>query len=167
MAGRRRARQGGGRRLSPRWGDWGWGLALGAIAIGVLVIVVVIVRGLGDGSGGGTCDQPLAPLGLSEMTAAEFKAVDRGLADVAAAARVGSVAGAERAFFGPVHNFTHNVDPPLRERNPELAKQVCERVLSLEQEFDVGRRPEQIAAAAEDIRQFLRRAAQDMGFSQE
>ncbi|MFQ5880627.1 MAG: hypothetical protein ACE5IZ_10705 [Dehalococcoidia bacterium] len=139
-----------------------WGLLFAGVGLaGVLVFVFFLRGGGGDGTG---CDQPLAPLGESPITAAEFQAVDQGLAQVAAAARLEALPGAENSFFGPVHNFTHNVDPPLREKNPELAKRLCETVLKIEEEFSVGRRPFEIALLAEDIRLILQDAAQELGF---
>jgi len=138
-------------------GDVVWGVILGVLAIG---FIVFLVKGIGGGSSGTSCDQPLAPLGESPITAAEFAAVDQGLAQTAAAARMGDLTGAENSFFGRVHNFTHNVDPPLRAKDRELAKRLCESVFNLEREFAIERRPEQIALEAENIKQILKQAVQ-------
>jgi hypothetical protein len=80
------------------------------------------------------------------------------MAQVAQAAEQGDVATAERLFFGPVHTFTHYIDPPLREENPDLAKEFCRSVIAIENEFDLTRRPENLSEQAEEIRRLLQEA---------
>lgn len=160
-----RKTDGGKQRMGA--GDLVWGLAAGGIGIGIVVMAVLIIQGgFSGGSGGGSCDKPLASLGQSPVTAEEFQAVDDGLEQVVAAANLGALAGAENSFFGRVHSFTHNVDPPLRQTDPALAKTLCRGVLALENEFSIGRRTETIATEAESVRQILRQAASLMGLPQ-
>lgn len=151
------SRRGGGGQ------EWIWGLLIGGAGIVALLVVVVFLNG-GDG-GGSPCDQSLTPLGQSPITAAEFEAVDSALEQVVAAARLGAMGGAEDSFFGRVHNFTHNVDAPVRAVNPDLARRLCESVLVIENEFSGGGNPSTIAALAKDLRLILRDAARDLGFT--
>src|SRR5581483_11630744 len=134
------------------------------IAIGIVVMAVLIIRGPGNSSSANACDKPLAALGQSPITADEFQAVDKGLQDTIAAAQLGSLAGAENSFFGRVHNFTHNVDPPLRQQDPDLAKTLCRNVINLENEFSLQRRPQEIARLAQDLQTVLRQAAVELGY---
>lgn len=71
------------------------------------------------GGGSSVCDQPLAPLGDSEISQLAFEAADVGLTRVIEAASAGNPPAAEQAFSyansGEIHNFTHSADAPLRE----------------------------------------------------
>jgi hypothetical protein len=152
------------RRHRLRFDDLAWGILMGAIGIGIVVMAVLIIRGPGGGHSANACNQPLAPLGQSPITAEEFQAVDKGLQDTIAAAQLGSLAGAENSFFGRVHNFTHNVDPPLRQKDPDLARTLCRSVLNLENEFSLQRQPQEIARLAQDLQGILRDAAVELGY---
>lgn len=161
MTGRRGRRQQRGWRPRIGMGDVVWGIIIGVLAIGAVVAFVV---GFRQGSGGGTsCDQQLPPLGQSPIEATEFQAADQGLTATAEAARMGNLLAAQNAFFGRVHNFTHNVDPPVRAKDHNLAKTLCEHVFNLEREFAIDQRTQQIALEADSIRQILIQAAQVLG----
>lgn len=149
-----------------RIGDLGVGLVIGALGIGIIIMIVLLVQGGGSPEGVG-CDDPLPPLGVSPITAAEFSVADLGLSQTVESASTGSVLDARRSFFGRVHNFTHNVDPPLRARDPDIARDLCERVLNIERELALGERPERIAIEAESIRQILLEAQDILGLTSE
>src|SRR3990172_890294 len=139
-------------------------LFLGLVAgVGGGVIVAVILL-TGGGGGDGTCSRALPPLGESEITQLGFQAEDVGLTRVIQAASVGNLASAESAFFGPVHNFTHNVDPDLRAVDEGLAVELCEAVIRIEDELippiDISRG----ALEATTIRNLLRDAAEALDF---
>lgn len=151
------------RRFRLRFDDLAWGIVLGVIAIGIIVMAVLIIRGPG-GNSANACDQSLAPLGQSPITGEEFQAVDKGLSDTIAAAQLGSIAGTENSFFGRVHSFTHNIDPVLRQRDPDKARMLCRSVLNLENEFSLQRRPQEIARLAQDVQSILRDAAVELGY---
>src|SRR5687767_2078706 len=107
---RRTRRRAGPAQGQTRIPDWVWGAGLG-------VIVILAVGGYFLLSGGGgsasTCDKPLAPLGASVVNQESLNAEDVGLERVISLLTAGDRAGAEQSFYGPVHNFTHNFDPPL------------------------------------------------------
>ena len=144
-------------------GDVALFLGLVAVVGGGIVVAVIILSGGGGGSG--TCDSPLFPLGESEVSQLGFQTEEVGLTRVVQAATVGNLQAAEAAFFGDVHNFTHNVDPPIREVNEELAKELCEAVIDIEDALvppvDIG----SVAAGATRIRELLRDAAEALGFA--
>jgi hypothetical protein len=90
------------------------------------------------------------------------------MARVIQAASVGSLEAAESAFFGDIHNFTHNVDEPLRQVNEELAKELCEAVIRLEEELPpLSAQPsaDRIAMEATSIRELLQDAAEALGYA--
>ena len=141
-------------------------LFLGLVTVvgGGIVVAVVFLLG-GGGGGGSACDEPLVALGQSEISQAGFQAEDAGLARVAQAATAGNLEAAESAFFGDVHNFTHNVDPPIREVNEELAKELCEGVTEIEEELALDRRIAVIAGQATRLRELIQDAAEALGFA--
>ncbi len=141
-------------------------LFLGLVTVvgGGIIVAVVLFFG-GGGGAGSPCDDPLVALGQSEISQMGFQAEDAGLARVAQAATAGDLEAAESAFFGDVHNFTHNVDPPLREADEELAKEICERVTEIEEELVIGRRVSVIAGQATRIRELVQDAAEALGFA--
>ncbi len=141
-------------------------LFLGLVTVvgGGIIVAVVLFFGRGGGEGS-PCDDPLVALGQSEISQMGFQAEDAGLARVAQAATAGNLEAAESAFFGDVHNFTHNVDPPLREVDEELAKEICERVTEIEEELAIGRRVSVIAGQATRIRELVQDAAEALGYA--
>ena len=84
------------------------------------------------GDGDSTCDNALKPLGTSIVDGEAFAQQDVAMTRVIDLLNQGDRAGAEAAFYGPVHGFTHNADPPLREVDEGLAKQLCRNVIELE-----------------------------------
>ncbi len=140
-------------------------LFLGLVTVVGGGIIVAVVLFFGGGGGGNPCDNPLAPLGDSEISQMGFQAEDAGLARVVQAATAGNLEAAESAFFGDVHNFTHNVDAPLREVDEELAIELCEEITEIEEELAFGRRLSFIAGQATRIRELLQDAAEALGFA--
>jgi hypothetical protein len=145
-------------------GDIALFLGLVAIVGGGIVIGVVLLLGGGDGNTG-TCDTALAPLGTSDISQLGFQTEDAGLARVASAAAAGDLTTAEAAFYGDIHNFTHNVDPPLRQIDESMAKDLCDKVIQIEEELAFNRRIDVIAALAESIREILQDAAVALGYA--
>ncbi len=140
-------------------------LFLGLVTVIGGGIVVAAVLFFGGGGAGSPCDDPLVAIGQSEISQMGFQAEDAGLARVAQAATAGDLETAESAFFGDVHNFTHNVDAPLREVDEALAKQICERITEIEEELAFGRRVSAIAGQATRIRELLQDAAEALGYA--
>ena len=145
-------------------GDIALFLGLVAVIGGGIVVAVVLLLGGGDGDTG-TCDTALLPLGTSDISQLGFQTEDAGLAQVASAAASGDLAAAELAFYGDVHGFTHNVDPPLRQVDEEMAKELCEQVIRIEEELAFDRRVDIVAALAASIREILQDTAEALGYA--
>jgi hypothetical protein len=146
-------------------GDIALFLGLVAVIGGGIVVAVIFIFGDSGGGGNSACDNALAPLGRSEISQAGFQAEDVGLTKVIQAASAQNLTAAEDAFFGDVHNFTHNVDPPIREKNAGMAKDLCKTVIHIEEELAIDRRVDVIASDAARIRALLRDAAEALGYA--
>ena len=134
------------------------GVIGGAIVIGVVLLV--------DGGSSDPCGDALPPLsgGQADVSQEGFNDEDAGLTQVIQAAEAGNIPAVEAAFFGEVHNFTHNVDPAIREADEELAKEICGVVIELEEELAFERRTDVIARQAAQIREMLRDGAELLGY---
>ena len=146
-------------------GDIALFLGLVAVIGGGIVVAVIFIFGDSGGGGNNACDNALAPLGTSEISQAGFQAEDVGLTTVIQAATAANLSAAEDAFYGDVHNFTHNVDPPLRAVHEGMAKDLCKTVIHIEEELAIERRVEIIAADAARIRELLRDGAEALGYA--
>ena len=143
--------------------DWVWGAGLGVIVL--FFVGAFFVVGEFSGGGSGTiCDEPLAALDGVEISAEAFAAEDDALTRVISMLNLGDRPGAEATFFGPVHAFTHNVDPPLRERDEDAAKALCEAVTEMETSFSTNAPSATIAAQIDLVRTLLRDAAETLGY---
>jgi hypothetical protein len=143
-------------------------LFLGPVLVigGVVAVVVFIV---GNRGGSSICDRPVVPLGSSEISQLAFQAEDAGLTRVIEAASAGDAMAAKEAFSyadgGEVHNFTHYVDAPLREVDEELAKELCEAVTKIEEDFLFYRPADRVTIEATRIRELMRDAAEALGYT--
>lgn len=141
--------------------DWLWGLGLGVGALAVLGITFLLPIAAGSTD---PCGQPLAPLGTSEVSAEAFANEDLALEQVVQALNRGERQVAEAQFYGPIHGFTHNVDPPVRERDEPLAKRPCQAVINVE--GGLANRISDIELAADilDLHDVLRETAVALGY---
>jgi hypothetical protein len=119
---------------------------------------------VGGGSGGGACDEELPPLGTSIVDGDAFAEKDEGLTRVIELLEQGDRQGAEAAFYGPVHNFTHSVDPPLREVDEAKAKELCKAVIQLENDLASRATDVEILGGVEAVREQLRDASEALGY---
>ena len=142
--------------------DWVWGLALGVVVL-LAVGGYFVVSGV-TGGGGSTCDKALPPLGASDVSARAFIQEDADLGKVIDMLNRGDKNAAESAFYGPVHNFTHNVDPAVRQKNEQLAKDLCQAVLKIEDDLAFNATTQQASASLQRVRDLLRDAAQAAGY---
>lgn len=143
--------------------DWAWGLGLGVLAVVIVGGFFLISEVLGGG-GGGTCDQELPPLGVSDISQATFDEEYEALTRVINLLNQGDRAGAESAFFGPTHNFTHNIDPPVRQQDEDLAKEICEVVLDVEDSLATRESSASIAIQLTELRELIAEAAVVLGY---
>lgn len=155
----RRARRSAARR---RGNDGVWVLAF-ALTVLALIAGFFLVSGAIGGSS--TCAKPLAPLGdLTPLSSGAFQQEDSRLALVVERAAAGDRTGAESAFYGEVHNFTHNVDKPLRQKDPALGKDLCRAVLDLEEALTSDISTISLSTKVERVRRILSDAAVALGF---
>jgi hypothetical protein len=142
-------------------------LILGLAVAGAVFLGIAILKPFGgsDGAQDNLCDRPLAAIGSGQIGQEQFDSADAGMEQVIALAQQGDVDGAQVAFFSKVHNFTHDVDQPLRDKNEESAKGLCRAVVQIEAEFAFGGEAPTVAAEAEGIRDLLGQAAEELGFA--
>lgn len=143
--------------------DWAWGLGLGALAV-IVVGGFFLVTEVLSGGGGGTCDQELPPLGVSEITEDAFQEEVNALSRVINFLNAGDRAGAEAAFYGPVHNFTHNIDPVVRAQDEDLAKELCRVVLDVEEALVESESSASVALMITELRDLIQDAAVAIGY---
>ncbi len=150
-------------------GDIALFLGLVTVIGGAVVAVFFFVVGSGGG-GSNACANPLPALGESDVSQMGFQSEDAGMARVVQAASVGNLEAANDAFYAnnsEIHNFTHNIDEGLREVDEGLAKELCEGVITLEEEL-FAERPNMavIGAEAKHVRELLQDAAEALGYAQ-
>jgi len=143
--------------------DWVWGLGLGVIVL-LAVGGYFLITNVAGGGGGSTCDKALPALGISDTSAQAFIQEDADLGKVIDMLNRGDKNAAESAFYGPVHNFTHNVDPPVRLKNEQLAKDLCQAVLKIEDDLAFNASTQQASASLQRVRDLLRDAAGALGY---
>lgn len=148
--------------------DWVWGAGFG----GIIMVFVGAFFALGQLGGGGAADPCGSSLPLLSPTGAEvdakaFADEDAALGHMIDFLDQGDLNAANALFLGPVHNFTHNVDPPIRAKNEAAAKSLCNAVLKLENVLITGQAKattQQLAADTTDLRNALRNGAEVLGF---
>ncbi len=161
----------GGRRLSRAWAA-GWlkaSLPRLAVAAGFSGLLFVTSAQFGSGGSQDTptvCSAPLIPVRPGPVGQADFDAALTGMEAVFARAKEDDVAGTREAFFLRVHDFTHNVDGPLRAQDEAMAKSLCDAVLQFETDLLLPTPQGDIAQQAEKIRDLMQEAAAEMGFQQ-
>ena len=144
--------------------DHAWGGVLGLIFLAFLA--ALILGGRITGAGAATCDRALPPLpGGNDLGAAGFVNEDAALGRVTDFLYADDRTDADEAFFGPVHSFTHNVDPAVRPVSPESAKALCNAVIRLENDLIAGSGASNLAIAQDTsaVREALRDAAVALG----
>lgn len=143
--------------------DWGWGLGLGALAV-IIVGGFFLISELLGGGGGGTCDQELPPLGVSEISQAAFDNEFESLTRVIDFLNNGDRAAADASFYGETHGFTHNIDPPVRQQDEALAKNLCRTVLDVEEALFETSSTSSIALLMAELRTLVQDAAVALGY---
>ena len=145
-------------------------LFLGLVTViggGVFAAIFLLVGG--DGAGSNACAIPLVPLGESDISQKGFQTEDVGMGRVFQAASVSNLEAANDAFYGnnsEIRNFTHTIDAGLRDVDEELAIDLCESVITLEEAL-FAEQPDLalIASEAARARDLLRDAAEALGYA--
>ena len=97
----------------------------------------------------GICAGPIPALTAEPVTEARLlEAIDK-MGQVKAPAANGDQAAANAAFAGDTHAITHDIDPPLRAEDPQLAQDLCASIVIIEQEFGAGHDLGTVAASAD------------------
>jgi hypothetical protein len=143
--------------------DWVWGAGLGVI---VLIFVAAFFLFSRCSSASAGCDKPLGPLGQSSLDATGFANEDVALGHVIDFLNQGDINASNTAFYGNVHNFMHNADPPIRTKNPDLAKNLCNAVIKLETDLEPANHQTYATMAADAVlvRKYLGDGAVALGF---
>jgi hypothetical protein len=81
------------------------------------------------------CSTAIPALTSAGVTKERLDAAVGKMAEVRQSAHSGDAAAARAAFAGETHDITHDIDQPLRKVDTQLARDLCESVLSLEQQF--------------------------------
>ena len=143
--------------------DWVWGGGLGVI---VLIFVAGFFLFSRCSSASSGCDKALGALGQSSLDATGFASEDAGLGHVIGFLNQGDINAANTAFYGDVHNFMHNADPPIRAKNPDLAKNLCNAVIKLETDLEPSAHQTTATMAADAVlvRKYLDDGAVAIGY---
>ncbi len=147
-------------------------LAIAAIFTG-LIFGAGALAGGDDGASGndatavaGACGRPLSALTGNPVTSERISAAAEGMRAVQAAAETPDPQGAKATFFGETHALTHDIDPPLRAVDPELARLLCESVVILEVELATQPDLARVAGAAAASATQLEGAGEALGLGQ-
>jgi hypothetical protein len=130
----------GGRRLRKSW-TFAWRRA-SRIAVAGLFAGVLLAGALacGTNDGGSTaatsCDKTLPPLTGNAVTDLRIRVAIDAMGQISAAADQSDATNVRSLFYtSDAHNLTHDIDQPLRQQSPDAARQLCEKVIVLENEM--------------------------------
>ena len=154
-----------------------------AVALGVaLTIAVVAACGSDNGDETGepsptpsvpqpaatasVCAGSIPPLTTGPVNKERLRAAVQKMGEVQRAAEAGDRATASAAFAGDTHAVTHDIDQPLRAADPLLARDLCESIVIIEQEFNGANDLGAIAAAAAISAQLLADSGRAMGLTE-
>lgn len=101
-------------------------------------------------AGSAACRRAIPPLSEAPVTGPRIGAAADNLRLVADAAERGDMVMAQSLFFGETHNLTHDIDPPLRTADEQLATDLCDNILTLETQLPSGENLGLIQTSAED-----------------
>ncbi len=130
----------GGGHFDKRWaGAWFRASAprfLIAGAFAAAVLVGALLWGNAGSSSAAGCNGPLPPLTGTAITDARILLGIQALNDMAAAADNGDRDRVRTLFFTEdAHNLSHDIDRPLRQVAPDLARQLCQNVIAFENQI--------------------------------
>ncbi len=167
----------GGKRFSRRWVRTWVRASLPRLAVAAAFSVAVYVAStLSGGSSGDSagnaaavssaaCARGIPALSSEPLTADRMQLAIDDLRGTAFAATTGDLDAARGHFFGPAHNLTHDIDPPLRAVNPQLATQLCTTVLALETHLLEQKVAPTLASEAQASADLVTRAATALGLA--
>jgi hypothetical protein len=154
----------GSRRFSREW-TRGWLRAsLPRMVVAGVFAGAVLGGALLYGGNSGTqaslnCDRPVPPITGNPVTDDRVLVAIDGLQQMVDSANRGDVTEVQSIWLtADVHNLTHDIDRPLRNVAPDLAKSLCEKVLALENVMVGEIVAERVAADAASIGEILQQA---------
>jgi len=111
----------------------------------------------------GICSAAIPALTAEPVTEERLLAAIDKMGELKAAAEAGDQAAANAAFAGDAHTVTHDIDPPLRAEDPQLAQDLCASIVVIEQEFGAGRDLGAVAASSETAAGLLEESGRVLG----
>jgi hypothetical protein len=81
------------------------------------------------------CSRPIPALTQQPVTRERLEAAIVKMREVQTAAENGGDQAANAAFAGDTHAITHDIDPPLRAADAELAQELCAAIVVIEQQL--------------------------------
>ena len=106
------------------------------------------------------CSSPLKPITSQPVTRERVDKAAEGMKQLSAAAAAGDAGLVTRLFVGSdTHNLTHDIDGRLRQADPELGKQLCMNVVTIENQLTGKIDPGTVQRAADTAAGLLERAA--------
>jgi len=165
-------RPSGNRPLSRAWFSEWWTAALPRITIAALLSLMFYLGSsiISDpqASVRASCSQPLRSLTSQPVTEDRLLKAVEGMKQLSAVAATGDTAQAPGLFLGSdTHNLTHDLDGRLRQANPDLAKQLCLSVVTIENELMGSIDPATVIREADIAATLLEQAAAEPGALQE
>lgn len=113
------------------------------------------------------CNSPLKPITSQPVTRERVDKASAGMKQLSAAATTGDEEQVRKLFIGSdTHNLTHDIDGRLRQADPELGKQLCMSVVSIENELTGRIDPTTVKSAADTAAGLLEEAAAKPGVLQ-
>jgi hypothetical protein len=110
------------------------------------------------------CNSPLKPITSEQVTKDRVDKAIAGMRQLSAAADAGDAALATRLFVGSdTHSLTHDIDGRLRQADPELGKQLCINVVTIENQLTGRIDPSTVKRAADTAASLLEQAAVEPG----
>jgi hypothetical protein len=161
----------GNRPFSPAWLKEWLAAALPRITIAALLALAfyLVSTFISDPQAGvrAACSSPLKAITAEPVTRDRVDKAAAGMRQLSAAADAGDAALVTKLFVGSdTHNLTHDIDGRLRQVDPELAKQLCMSVVTIENQLTGRIDPSTVKRAADTAARLLEQAASNPGVLQ-
>ena len=161
----------GNRPFSHAWFKEWLAAALPRITIAALLALVfyLVSTIINDPQAGvrAACSQPLKPITSQPVTSERVNKAMNGMKQLSAAAGAGNDEQVRKLFVGSdTHSLTHDIDGRFRQADPELGKQLCMSVVTIENQLTGSIDPSTVKRAADTAAGLLEKAAAEPGVLQ-
>jgi len=110
------------------------------------------------------CNSPLKPITSQPVTKERVDKAAAGMKQLSASATAGDDEQMRQLFIGSdTHSLTHDIDGRLRQADPELGKQLCMSVVTIENQLTGSIDPGTVKRAADTAAGLLQQAAGEPG----